>query len=160
MPKRSSFETVRLYQIDYENGVQDDLSVFVINGDGSWYESYQADGITYASGGSLTSAELRTLSKLFREFEKDSYDDGPVVGQDITMEDYYSFDATTKAKHRDFDFDRGGKDSDLTNASLFYNVIYDDGAAPALEYGTHETVSALNTYMQNLDAKYGHGLII
>ncbi|MGF9763375.1 hypothetical protein AAII07_50410 [Microvirga sp. 0TCS3.31] len=100
MPKHSSFETLRLYQIDYENGVQDDLSMFVINGNGSWYESYQSDGITYPNGGLLTSAELRKLSKLFKNFEKDSYDNGPVAGRDITTEDYYNFDATTKSPSR------------------------------------------------------------
>ncbi|MGF9763853.1 hypothetical protein AAII07_52945, partial [Microvirga sp. 0TCS3.31] len=70
------------------------------------------------------------------------------------------FGTGSKAKHRDYDFDALGKDQHLTNVSLFYNVIYDNGAAPSLEYGSPETVTALNTYMQSLAAKYAHGDII
>ncbi len=147
MPKKPAADMIRLYQIDYNDISQttiNELSMFVVNADGSWYETYDKAGDSVGpvtTTGHLTDKEFRDLTRLFNQFEKKAFHDGPVERLDVTLTDYYHFDA-------------------INAENGFYNIIYDNGAMQAIEYGKHQTVEKLDAYIKNLVAEYAHGIII
>jgi hypothetical protein len=147
MPKLAPLDRLGLYQIDYNDGSQNsinELSIFTVESDGSWSEIYDIAGDSVGpvtTSGHLTDKEFRDLSRLFVQFEKKAFVEGPVERPDVTLTDYYNLDAS----NADFGF---------------YNVIYDNGSMQAIEYGQRQTVEKLDAYVRGLVAEYAHGIII